>query len=357
MTLFAYILFASAIFVFSILMNDFLLKYLRNLGTQQSESDQRWTLKKKPTIGGITFFVCFLLATISIIYTLPFKDNFNYIQFYGIILAFSIGFIAGLFDDAYSTIPWLKLLLQILCGLILSFSGTMIHVFDNVVLNHCLTVFWVVGIMNAINLLDNMDGIASVVSLFVILAILLSIFTIQTSKSNYTLILIGTAVTLISFLRYNWWPSKIFMGDTGSMFLGIFISAFGIIYFWNLYDSDNELAPLSLRLTSVAVVFALPIIDTTTVFVKRLFFQRKSPFRGGKDHTTHHLSYLGLSDRNVALIFTGLAMINTCLGVLVQISATRWNVFHILAFGSWFVLLFGSLFVITNLNSSKNETK
>ncbi len=352
MSLIAYILFASAIFVFSILMNDFLLKFLRNLGTQLIEGDLRWTLNKKPAIGGINFFVCFLLATISIVYTLPFKENFNYVQFYGFVLSFSIGFMAGLFDDAYRTIPWLKLLLQVLCGLTLSFSGTIIHVFEYDLYNHFLTVFWVVGIMNAINLLDNMDGIAASVSLFVIIAFLISIFTVQPSRDNYALILIGTAVTLLSFLRYNWWPSKIFMGDTGSMFLGIFIASFGILYFWNFQIAENVFAPISARVMSVAVVFALPIIDTTTVFIKRLIIQRKSPFKGGKDHTTHHISYLGLTDRNVALIFVGIALINACLSILIQISASNWNVFYLIAFGSWFAILAGTLFVIANLNTT-----
>jgi UDP-GlcNAc:undecaprenyl-phosphate/decaprenyl-phosphate GlcNAc-1-phosphate transferase len=353
----AYVLFASAIFVFSILVNDFLLKFLRTLGTQNMNGDLRWTPNKKPAIGGITFFICFLLATISIIYTLYDKEEFNFLQFYGIVGAIALGFIAGLFDDAYSTIPWLKLMLQILCGLILSLTGTMINIFDNDVFNHAFTVFWVVGMMNAINLLDNMDGISSVVTFFIILSCMLSAFVLETANDNYFLILLGTAVTLISFLRYNWWPSKMFMGDTGSMFLGVFIAAFGVIYFWNFQTTPENFAPISARFAAIAVIFSLPLIDTTTVFLKRLFIQRKSPFKGGKDHTTHHLSYLGLSDRQVALVFTGISIINTCLGVLLLLYVNVWNEFHVLAFGSWFVLLFGFLFVISNLNTTRNETK
>jgi UDP-GlcNAc:undecaprenyl-phosphate/decaprenyl-phosphate GlcNAc-1-phosphate transferase len=130
-----------------------------------------------------------------------------------------------------------------------------------------------------------------------------------------------------------------------------------IIHLWNFEVSSQVLAPPIARLMAVACVFALPITDTTTVFFKRLFIQRKSPFKGGKDHTTHHLSYLGVSDRDVALIFTGLSIINSIAGILALLVADKWNSFHTLAFGSWFVLEFSVLFVITNLNTKRDETQ
>lgn len=357
MVMIVFVLFALAILVFSLLVNDFLLKFLKNLGTRYTNGDVRWNESRKPAIGGISFFICFLIATISMFYTIQGNMNFNLLQFYGIMLAFSISFINGLFDDAYQTVPLLKLGLQIICGLILTFTGTTIEVFDNHLMNHILTVIWIVGIMNALNLLDNMDGISTVVTFFIISAFILSIFILKTANDQYFLILLGLAVSLVAFLKYNWYPSKMFMGDTGSMFLGIFIATFGIIYLWNFKTNDGMIAPLSARFASVALVFALPLIDTTTVVIKRIFVNKKSPFKGGKDHTTHHLSYLGLNDREVALIFACLSFINILLGTMVLQYAHLWNSFYILAFGSWFVLEFAVLFVIANLNTSKNENK
>jgi UDP-GlcNAc:undecaprenyl-phosphate/decaprenyl-phosphate GlcNAc-1-phosphate transferase len=357
MNMIVFVLFALAILVFSLLVNDFLLKFLKNLGTKSTNGDIRWNSNRKPAIGGISFFICFLIATISMFYTIQGNDHFPMLEFYGLMFALSIGFINGLFDDAYHTIPWLKLSLQIICGIVLTSTGTSIEFFDSQIANHILTVLWVVGIMNAVNLLDNMDGISTIVTFFIILSFLLSIFILKNSEDHYFLILLGMAVSLLAFLKYNWYPSKMYMGDTGSMFLGVFIAAFGIIYLWNFKTNDGLIAPLSARFATVALVFALPLIDTTTVFIKRLLINRKSPFKGGKDHTTHHLSYLGLNDREVALTFTALSLFNILLGVLVLQNANRWNSFYILAFGSWFALEFAVLFVVANLNTSRNEVK
>jgi UDP-GlcNAc:undecaprenyl-phosphate/decaprenyl-phosphate GlcNAc-1-phosphate transferase len=356
MFLLAISVFAFVIFIFSILVNDFLLRYLKELGTQNHVGEERWSVTRKPAIGGITFFICFLLSSISLVYTIPRSDFFQFEQFYGLMLALSVGFLAGLFDDAYNTIPWLKLLMQIICGLSLALTGTYIDLFDVQIYNVVLTVFWVVGIMNAVNLLDNMDGISTIVSFFIILAFVLSVFVLDTITDNYFLILIGVAVSLLAFLRYNWWPSKMYMGDTGSMFLGVTIAAFGVIHVWNLQVLPGELAPASARVLAVACLFALPLIDTTTVFFKRVFRDRKSPFKGGKDHTTHHLSYLGLNDKQVAWVFIGISFMNTIFALSIIMVAGRWNSFHILAFGSWFVLLFGFLFVIANVNTKRDET-
>ncbi len=349
--------FALVIFVFSILVNNFLLKYLNELETKNHNGEVRWSKTRKPAIGGITFFICFLLASLSLVYTIPRSEGFQIEQFYGLMLALSVGFLAGLFDDAYNTIPWLKLLMQILCGLSLVFTGTYIDLFDNQTFNYILTLFWVVGIMNAINLLDNMDGISTVVSFFIILACILSVFLLDTITDNYFLILVGIAASLLAFLRYNWWPSKMYMGDTGSMFLGVTLAAFGIIHIWNLQVLPDLSAPLSARLLAVACLFALPLTDTTAVFFKRIFRDRKSPFKGGRDHTTHHLSYLGLNDKQVAWVFTGISLINMIMALAIILVVGRWNAFHILAFGSWFVLVFGFLFVVANLNTQPNETE
>jgi len=344
--------FTIIIFVFALLINGFLLKYLREMGTQTNPDGIRWNQQKKPAIGGLTFFICFLLSTISLIYTIPHSGNFNYEQFYGIMLAVSFGFLAGFFDDAYNTIPWVKLLMQIVCGLALALTGTNIILFDNMFLNYLLTVFWVVGIMNAVNLIDNMDGIATIVVFFIIMSFIALIIASGSITDHYFLIFTGVAATLLAFLKYNWWPSKMYMGDTGSMFLGVFIAAFGIVYLWNA-KSLNEIAlmPVSARILSVAVVFVLPLTDTTTVFIKRLFFQRKSPFIGGKDHTTHHISYLGLSDRNVAIVFIILAFLNTCAGLAIFLLSHNWKNAYMFLFGGWILLQFITLFVIANMNT------
>jgi UDP-GlcNAc:undecaprenyl-phosphate/decaprenyl-phosphate GlcNAc-1-phosphate transferase len=357
MIVFALVLFCIVIFVFSMLVNDFLLKYLRNIGTDNTNGEIRWSSTRKPAIGGITFFICFLLASISLIYTIPQTENFNFEQFYGIMLALSVGFLAGLFDDAYNTIPWLKLLLQIVCGVALALTGSHIDVFESMTLNYMITVVWVVGIMNAINLLDNMDAISTIVSFFVVIAFMASIIILEYAADQYFLILLGISASLLAFFRYNWHPSKMYMGDTGSMFLGVLIAGFGIIYFWNFNDNSGTIAPLFARLTAVACIFALPITDTSTVIFKRIFIFKKSPFKGGKDHTTHHLSYLGLSDTKVAIVFISLSIVNTLAGLFVILSVENNQITSIIISGSWFLLEFTALFIISMMNIKKDETE
>src|SRR5690606_3612562 len=95
-------------------------------------------------------------------------------------------------------------------------------------------------------------------------------------------------------------PSKIFMGDTGSQFLGIFLAATSIIYLWN-FKPINGIENTFQQILMVALAFIIPLVDTITVSINRPL-RGQSPFVGGKDHTTHHLSYLGISDSGVAYI-------------------------------------------------------
>jgi len=129
------------------------------------------------------------------------------------------------------------------------------------------------------------------------------------------------------------------------------------LFFWNFKAGTEQFAPLSARILAVSFVFALPMIDTSTVFFKRLVVKRKSPFRGGKDHTTHHLSYLGLSDKIIAVVFALLAFMNALLGVLILILSNNWKLYHILIFGILLVIEFFILFFITHKNIDKDETE
>jgi UDP-GlcNAc:undecaprenyl-phosphate GlcNAc-1-phosphate transferase len=219
-------------------------------------------------------------------------------------MASTIGFLIGLADDAYNTNPILKFLAQLFCGLTLIFTGTFIHFFSSDVANYLLTLFWVIGIMNSINLLDNMDGIATVVSISIVgTALLVLAMDLNFSSSNF-IVLVGVLASLIGFLSYNRFPSRMYMGDTGSQFLGVFLASISIVYFWNLgLIYPSRFSFLAWKQIAIPVlVFILPIFDTSFVFLNRMR-KGKSPFIGGKDHTTHRLAYLGFSEKKVAQLF------------------------------------------------------
>jgi len=234
-----YLAFFVAASLFSFFINSLFLKFSKNFGMRNNGTPVvRWETKSKPTFGGISFYISFLLS-ISVFSIL--LDDGNIIetrQLIGLIVAITLAFLMGLADDVYNTFPLLKLFTQILCGVILIYSGIYINLFDGALFNYGLTLFWIVAIMNAMNLLDNMDAISSIISVFVILTGMLIIYLQDDMANAYFLLLIGVLAGILGFLYFNWYPSKIYMGDTGSQFLGLFLAIIGIIYFWNL-PSDN----------------------------------------------------------------------------------------------------------------------
>lgn len=347
-----YVIFFITCLIFSFLINSLFLKFIKTLGIRNNEETViRWGTQSKPAIGGISFYIIFLLSIIAYSFFFEKSLYFLNLQFIGILFASTLGFLMGLFDDAYNTKPFIKLFTQITCGIILISTNVYIHIFDIEILNYIITIIWVVGMMNAINMLDNMDAITSIISISVIVTIISDLF-VQGNYSNPDLfVLIGILAALIGFLRYNWNPSSIYMGDTGSQFLGAFLAAYGIIYLWNRTDSGGVEIWSKQTITAV-LVFLIPIIDTTTVVIKRLR-KGKSPFIGGKDHTTHHVSYLGYSDKQVAIIFSVISAVNVILAIIAINVLKTWSHLYTILYSIYFIGMFITLFVIANKNIRK----
>jgi UDP-GlcNAc:undecaprenyl-phosphate GlcNAc-1-phosphate transferase len=219
----------------------------------------------------------------------------------GITIASTLGFLIGLADDTYNTNPLVKFIGQLSCAFILIVCDVYIHITEVPALDFAFTAFWVIGIMNSINMLDNMDGITATTSATIILGFIIVIFSDGSINQNFYLVMmIGVFGSLLGFLYFNWNPAKIYMGDTGSQFLGVFLAAGGIVYFWKFKLPTPEHFQIQQFIIPL-LFFVVPIIDTSTVTIRRLL-RKQSPFVGGKDHITHHLAYLGISDRNVAII-------------------------------------------------------
>lgn len=332
--------------LFSITINGLMLKFSKTLGIRQNQDTIiRWNSTAKPALGGISFFIIFLISLISLSFIKLEPSGFFNLQTLGMLASGTLGFLVGFYDDAYDTYPWFKFAGQFMCGILLILSGTYIQFFANDWLNYLLTIFWVVGIMNSLNMLDNMDGIASIVSIGV-LASILGLVIIAGAFSNPVItILAGGIASLVGFLFYNWNPSKMYMGDTGSQFLGIFLAGLGIVYLWNASGFSLELNRLT-KVIMVAMAFALPLIDTTTVFYKRLA-KGTSPFVGGRDHTTHHLSYIGLNDRQVAIFFAVFSTISVAFTWLIAALTKDWKPLYSFLFIAYLAALFLFLFVVS----------
>ncbi len=316
--LIAYKVIAITIAFCCMAFNAWLLQSLRHVGIPQANHQTadwvRWAAVPKPAIGGIGFSIAFLLGLLTIFLLLQCGISIeipNWQQWYSFIAACALGFLVGLIDDMRQISPRYKLAGQLLCAVLLLMGGIVIPISDIMPLNALFTIGWVVGIMNSLNMLDNMDGITASVSLFILLGILTLAALDGQMALAFCVIAVAMLGGLLGFLHYNWHPSRMFMGDAGSQLLGVLLAALSIIYVWHFRDTEYGIVSLR-QLLLPALLFLLPIIDTTTVTVRRLW-RGQSPSVGGRDHTTHHLAYCGLSDAQVALVFVALSALHLCL--------------------------------------------
>lgn len=311
------VLILGCTFLLSTLINSILLKFSQTLGVRKHQQQQlhkevRWNPTIRPSIGGISFFVIFLLTFIIFSFISNVLSlHFSNLKMLGIFIVCILAFLMGLADDAYNTQPLLKFVTQLVCGLVLYFTGTKISIFSTEILNLSLTIIWIIGLMNSINMLDNMDGITTTSSIVVILFCIILNYNLNSILTPLSILSIGILGALLGFLIFNWHPAKMFMGDTGSQFLGAFLGIVGIDYCWNSFSLISHawysINPVLLGFATVALVFILPLTDTTTVTINRLR-RGQSPFVGGKDHTTHHLFFKGITEKRIAILFLGLGL-------------------------------------------------
>jgi UDP-GlcNAc:undecaprenyl-phosphate GlcNAc-1-phosphate transferase len=325
----------------SLAINYLLLKFSFNLGTRNNLAFKqvRWTAHVKPSIGGISFFIIFLLSWGIYGFISQEKGIVPDKQIIGIVAATSLGFLAGLYDDAFNTNPLLKFILQLSCGVILLSFNVKINISNVELINILFTLVWVIGLMNSINMLDNMDGVTASISAFIIAGLIgVLAITGHAAFDFYMLILIGVLGALVGFLKFNWSPSKIFMGDTGSQFLGVFLASTSMIFLWKFNEGNQgvfQVKPFVLP----ALFFIIPIIDTTTVTVRRLL-RGQSPFVGGKDHITHHFAYLGLREKNIVFLLLTTTLISFPIALMLIKNPLLWN--YYVSFGTlaYVVILF-----------------
>nr|WP_294858067.1 MraY family glycosyltransferase [uncultured Fluviicola sp.] len=329
--------------IMSYVSNGILLRFSQSLGIRnKNDVTVRWSNESKPSLGGIGFFVAFFFGTVA--YSVIFNNEniFQNRQFVGLLTAGTISFIMGLADDAYNTKPFMKLFVQILCGIIFVYTNNIIELSDIGWLNSLITVVWVVGIMNSLNMLDNMDGITGTTVLFILISCLASnIILFDWNMNIWTLTMFIQIGATIGFLGYNIHPSRLFMGDAGSQFIGLFVSFFSIHELWNV-GNNTQLNPLTGAAITL-IAFTPAIADTLTVVINRLR-KGKSPMVGGKDHTTHHLVYSGLNDRQVWIVFLGIGLMATLITVLAVVFAKMGNPWMAFFLTSYFFAVFFVLY-------------
>lgn len=261
--------------------------------------EDRWHKKETALFGGIAIFLSFLIP--YLLFT-----NLT-IETIGIILCGVFVFGFGLFDDNFHIKPHTKLIGQIVIASLLVTFGVGIKIIPYQLVAVPLTIFWVVAIMNAFNLLDNMDGLSGGIA--VIVSGILALYAFLNGSAEIrlpALILIGS---LLGFLRYNFSPAKIFMGDSGSMFIGFMLATMTLQGNW------QESTHLAMIVAIPFLTLAVPLFDTTFVALTRRSTAHKV-FQGGKDHLSHRMVVLGLSEKGAVLVLYSIGIIFGAISVL-----------------------------------------
>lgn len=343
MTIIAVLIVLLGSVVLSTLANWLVLNFAKTLGIRNmNDVSIRWSNESKPSLGGISMYFVFLFTglIVALAFIAIVEDHQK--EYLGLFVATSLAFAMGLADDAYNTKPYFKLFIQVLCGVILAMTGNSIAISEFGWLNIAFTIFWVVTLMNSLNMLDNMDGITATISCCVLAACLLVFIIMNGWQVNiWTILMFSSIGSLIGFLFYNLHPSKMFMGDGGSQFLGITIAFFTGKFLFSEVLLEGVMNWKGLLLASVALTPAA--VDSITVVINRLK-KGKSPMVGGKDHTTHHLVYSGMNDKQVWYVFLSIGLLSIGFVLASYWFFEQFNFVGYLLGTAWFIGIFYFLY-------------
>ena len=291
---------ASAIL--ALVLTPIVRAFARRVGIIATPKSDRWHKKPTAMLGGVAIWLSVVIGYFVFVPPSPYG--------WVILGASTFLFLVGLADDLLNTKPYQKLIGQVMGSAFVIYYGLSLPWTRSSALNVALTIFWLIGITNAVNLLDNMDGLAPGIAL--IASSFLAISFISTNLTTEALMLMIFAGVLLGFLVYNSNPASIFMGDSGSMFVGFFLASSALM---NLTGGrSRSLVPI---LAVPILILFVPIFDTTLVTILRKFSGRAAS-RGGRDHTSHRLVALGMSERHAVWMLYGFAALAGVLALLVQ---------------------------------------
>ena len=250
-----------------------------------------------PTMGGIGIFAGLALSSFVWMGSLSLEEAVS------ISISIIILLITGVLDDLKGLSAGKRLLIQVLAGVIVAHIGIILHIpagFMGIshvspVLEYCLTVFLIAGVTNSFNLIDGIDGLAGGIGF--INAVIFGVLFVFLGFIPFALLAFSFAAALLAFLKYNFNPAKIFMGDTGSLVLGFLMVTFGI----KIVCISATLPTANTLLLLVFSLLLLPVIDTARVFLFRALKQ-KSPFSADRSHIHHLLLKTGLDHRKAAAL-------------------------------------------------------
>ncbi|MBC8524203.1 MAG: undecaprenyl/decaprenyl-phosphate alpha-N-acetylglucosaminyl 1-phosphate transferase [Chlorobium phaeobacteroides] len=315
----------------SYVMIMFLASHAEKLGfIDHPDGKRKIHTVAKPLVGGIGIITGVL---ITMLLFMPFWQNL------GLIVAMLMILAIGAIDDRHDVSFKIRFLVQTgATASIMYFGGTVLHSFGNLfgfgvietgMIAWPITLFCVIGVINAVNMTDGLDGLAGGTSLVAFSAF--GMLAWLNNQPELTAISIAFVGALAAFLRFNWHPSKLFMGDAGSMSLGFVLAFFAIEV---TQKTGTVVSP-----AAALLVLALPITDTITVMVKRVL-KGQSPFHPDKTHLHHVIKAMGFNHRKVVVLIIGLTTVSSSIavvGTLMNIPDYFFFVTYLFCFTVYFV--------------------
>ena len=291
-------------FVFSIcayLLARIILPLVIKLTTRHHVFDRNNSLNAEriSRLGGIGVFFSFIIPVIVLITILG--EFYVYVFLIPLVLIFLL----GLYDDLFNINAFMKLFIQVTIALLAVLYGDIVlttNIFAssywNALIGNALSVFIIVYVINAFNLIDGIDGLASLLGILAVFFIAISLFIY--GERLYAAFSFIFCSSLLAFLRFNFSPARIYLGDSGSMLIGLI----AVMLAFKLLAVDREIAENELNIKVFLLsIFIVPLYDTFRVFVIRVL-RRKSPFKRDENHIHHRLRMLGWNDTYICLAIT-----------------------------------------------------
>lgn len=281
-------------FVMAILITPLVRRFAYLIGAVDHPNARKVHMRPMPRIGGLAIFIAFLIGYALLLPASRYND--------AILIGAVVIILTGLIDDRFQLSARVKLMGQMIATVVVLHSGMRIEMinlpFDQQLYlgswSIPVTVLWLIGITNAINLIDGLDGLAAGVSSIALGTI--ALLAIIQGNVYLTMMALLLLASTLGFLVHNFYPAKIFMGDTGALFLGYMLAVFSLIGFKNV---------TLFSLVVPVLLLGLPISDTIFAIVRRLV-QGRPPMSPDKSHMHHQLIDMGFTTRQAVLLMYGM---------------------------------------------------
>jgi UDP-GlcNAc:undecaprenyl-phosphate GlcNAc-1-phosphate transferase len=333
------------IFALSLLFSFVLTRNVRAVATARGwvstpVHDRHLHRTPLPRLGGVAIYLSFLISlAIALLANRHFPGLVSEPSLRAILTILLPGtliFLLGIYDDVYSAGPYLKFSVQTVAAIMLFAGGLKILSLPVLfgtrnfswTIGLPITIFWVLGITNAFNLIDGLDGLAAGSALFSTLVVF--VVAVFSGSMLVSLLTIALAGAILGFLKYNFSPATIFLGDCGSLFIGFMLSALAL-------QGASQKAPTAIAVAIPVVSFGLPILETTLSVLRRLI-SGKPVFIADREHIHHKLLQLGMSHREVVVVLYAVSAVFALLSLFLlwPTGSTLGLVLAVLGIGVWF---------------------